>query len=685
MVDIEAMLQRLNPNAEEYVPSTVQHRPTAIVRTIPSRYASSKRNSMKKPQKVPACAERWRRQPRTSQISTEESIKRTVYVSDIDQQVTEEQLATLFLSCGQVVDCRICGDPNSILRFAFVEFTNEEGAKKALTVAGTMLGYYPLRVLPSKTAILPVNPNYLPKSQGEKEMCARTIYCTNIDKKVAHSDVKLFFESLCGEVSRLRLLGDSQHSTRIAFVEFVMAESAMAALNCSGAILGSLPIRVSPSKTPLRPKGPLAWVSFSALNVGVAQAQIRQNSAASDSFVTTADLAAMAELIVNKPTLSTMPLSLPNRILMGPGPATPHPRVLAAASLPLVGHMHPEFLTVMDEVKSWLQYTFQTQNPFTIAVSGSGHAAMEAAVASVVEPGDVVLVGVNGIWGERMTILAARYGADVRKMEAAPGKVFSVADVEKALADNPGVKVVFVVHGESSTGTLQPLEGLGELCHKNGALLFVDAVCTLGGIPLHVDAWGVDVIYSGSQKCLSAPVAPSPLSLSERARAKLANRSTPVQSYYFDMNLVGEYWGVDRQPRKYHHTGLVTNVNAMREALAMLAEEGLENVWQRHRSQAELLWAGLQELGLELFVEDHGSRLPTVTTVKVPEGVEWTKVTGHLMSKFNLEIAGGLGPTVGKVWRIGLMGNNARPANVALLLEALKDALEHAGFTPKKA
>ncbi|CAI7807585.1 unnamed protein product [Closterium sp. NIES-54] len=256
MMDIEAMLQRLNPNAEEYVPSTVQHRPTAIVRTIPSRYASFKRNSMQKPQKVPACAERWRRQPRTSQISTEESIKRTVYVSDIDQQVTEEQLATLFLSCGQVIDCRICGDPNSILRFAFVEFTNEEGAKKALTVAGTMLGYYPLRVLPSKTAILPVNPDYLPKSQGEKEMCARTIYCTNIDKKVAHSDVKLFFESLCGEVSRLRLLGDSQHSTRIAFVEFVMAESAMAALNCSGAILGSLPIRVSPSKTPLRPKGP---------------------------------------------------------------------------------------------------------------------------------------------------------------------------------------------------------------------------------------------------------------------------------------------------------------------------------------------------------------------------------------------------------------------------------------------
>ncbi|CAI7854515.1 unnamed protein product, partial [Closterium sp. NIES-53] len=195
-------------------------------------------------------------QARAGQQPSEESTQRTVYVSDIDHQVTEEQLATLFLSCGQVVDCRICGDPNSVLRFAFVEFTDEEGAKNALSIAGTMLGYYPLRVLPSKTAILPVNPTYLPKSQEEREMCARTVYCTNIDKKVTQADVKLFFESLCGEISRLRLLGDYHHSTRIAFVEFVMAESAMAALNCSGAILGSLPIRVSPSKTPVRPRAP---------------------------------------------------------------------------------------------------------------------------------------------------------------------------------------------------------------------------------------------------------------------------------------------------------------------------------------------------------------------------------------------------------------------------------------------
>ncbi|CAE5959076.1 unnamed protein product [Arabidopsis arenosa] len=193
---------------------------------------------------------------RTSMAQREDVIRRTVYVSDLDQQVTEEQLAGLFVSCGQVVDCRICGDPNSVLRFAFIEFTDEEGAMTALNLSGTMLGFYPVKVLPSKTAIAPVNPTFLPRTEDEREMCARTIYCTNIDKKVTQSDVKIFFESFCGEVYRLRLLGDYQHSTRIAFVEFVMAESAIAALNCSGVVLGSLPIRVSPSKTPVRPRSP---------------------------------------------------------------------------------------------------------------------------------------------------------------------------------------------------------------------------------------------------------------------------------------------------------------------------------------------------------------------------------------------------------------------------------------------
>eukprot|EP00897_Mesotaenium_endlicherianum_P010655 jgi/Mesen1/9618/ME000659S08981 len=388
---------------------------------------------------------------------------------------------------------------------------------------------------------------------------------------------------------------------------------------------------------------------------------------------------------VPKPSLSNAPLSTPQRLLMGPGPATPHPRVLRAASLPLLGHMHAETLAAMDDVKAWLQYAFQTRNAFTLAVSGSGHAAMEASVASIIEPGDKIIVGVNGIWGERMTILAKRYGADVIALNAPPGVVFSRQEIARALEANRGVTAVFVVHGESSTGTLQPLDGLGPLCHQHGALLFVDAVCTLGGVPLGVDSQGIDVIYSGSQKCLGAPVGPSPLSFSERARAKLANRRTPVASYYFDMNLVAEYWAIDSCPRKYHHTGMVSNTYALREALAMLAEEGVEEAWKRHNDAARQLWAGLHELGLELYVKEPSARLPTVTTVCVPAGVKWDAVTAYLLRKYRLEIAGGLGPTAGKVWRIGVMGNNARPAAICLLLAALKDALQHVGHLPPRS
>ncbi|XP_058206276.1 polyadenylate-binding protein-interacting protein 11-like isoform X2 [Rhododendron vialii] len=267
MRDLEEMLSKLNPMAEEFVPPSLvnNHRQPVlfdgghlgyinnfVMQTSSGiangNIAARRRNSYTNGKR--------RMNNRTSLAQREEVIRRTVYVSDIDHQVTEEQLAALFVNCGQVVDCRVCGDPNSVLRFAFIEFTDEEGARNALSLAGTMLGYYPVRVLPSKTAIAPVNSTFLPRSEDEREMCARTIYCTNIDKKVTQADVKLFFESICGEVYRLRLLGDFHHSTRIAFVEFVMAESAIAALNCSGAVLGSLPIRVSPSKTPVRPRSP---------------------------------------------------------------------------------------------------------------------------------------------------------------------------------------------------------------------------------------------------------------------------------------------------------------------------------------------------------------------------------------------------------------------------------------------
>lgn len=383
---------------------------------------------------------------------------------------------------------------------------------------------------------------------------------------------------------------------------------------------------------------------------------------------------------MDKPAISTAPLSVPQKLLMGPGPSTPHPRVLSAISLPLVGHMHPETLSAMNDIKAWLKYSFQTTNPFTIAVSGTGHAAMEASVATIVERGDVIIVGVNGIWGERMVELASRYGADVKAIKTSPGTTFTLSDVEQSLKSNLGAKAVFLVHGESSTGTLQPLEGIGALCHSYGALFFVDAVCTLGGVPLKVDELEIDVVYSGSQKCLGAPVGPSPLSLSPLALQKLANRTRPVESYYFDMNLVGEYWSVNGQPPKYHHTGMVSNMYALREALALVAEEGIEETWSRHLSNAKLLWAGLERLKLEFFVPKPSDRLPTVTTVKVPEGVAWDAVAKILMQKYKIEIAGGLGPTVGKVWRIGVMGFNAQPRAVTLLLAALEDALRTVGY-----
>ncbi|XP_031497603.1 polyadenylate-binding protein-interacting protein 12-like isoform X1 [Nymphaea colorata] len=251
MKELVDLLSKLNPMAEEFVPGSG----APLANNFVLQNSNGSNGNLRRKKSSYNQGKR-RMNSRTSLAQREEVIRRTVYVSDIDLQVTEEQLASLFSHCGHIVDCRVCGDPNSVLRFAFIEFFDEEGAKAALSLAGTVLGFYPVRVLPSKTAIAPVNPTFLPRSEDEREMCTRTIYCTNIDKKVTQADVKLFFESLCGEVYRLRLLGDYHHSTRIAFVEFVHAESAISALNCSGAILGSLPIRVSPSKTPVRPRAP---------------------------------------------------------------------------------------------------------------------------------------------------------------------------------------------------------------------------------------------------------------------------------------------------------------------------------------------------------------------------------------------------------------------------------------------
>lgn len=358
---------------------------------------------------------------------------------------------------------------------------------------------------------------------------------------------------------------------------------------------------------------------------------------------------------------------------MGPGPANADPRILAAQSLPLLGHMHPPFLKIMDEVQQGLQYLFQTDSPYTLCVSGTGHAGMEAAIANLVEPGETVVVGNKGIWGERVCDMAGRFGAEVVELKKEAGKTFTFEELKEAVETHKPA-VLFLCQGESSTGVQQALGGLGEVCHANGTLLLVDTVCSLGGVPIFADKWGIDAIYSGSQKCLSAPPGGAPLFLSERALAKVKARKTKVRSYYLDLNLVGDYWGWFGS-RSYHHTGMVSMWYAMREALAIVAEEGLEAMWARHEAVHKQLWEGLGAMGLEPFVEDPKDRLCTVNTIKVPAGVDWAGVVKNAMDKYNVEIAGGLGPTAGKVWRVGLMGYNATPANVELVLAAFKDGL----------
>ncbi|KAL4549591.1 hypothetical protein Ndes2526B_g04596 [Nannochloris sp. 'desiccata'] len=319
-------------------------------------------------------------------------------------------------------------------------------------------------------------------------------------------------------------------------------------------------------------------------------------------------------------------IDVPKRILMGPGPANADPRILAAQSLPLLGHMHPPFLKIMDEVQQGLRYLFQTDSPYTLCVSGTGHAGMEACIANLVEPGETVIVGNKGIWGERVCDMADRFGANVVELKKE-----------------------------------------------------ADTVCSLGGVPIYADKWGIDAIYSGSQKCLSAPPGGAPLFLSPRAIEKIKARKTKVRSYYLDLNLVGKYWGWFGD-RMYHHTGMVSMQYAMREALALVADEGMEQMWARHDAVHKQLWEGLSAMGLEPFVKDPKDRLCTVNTIKVPEGVDWAAVCKLAMDKYSVEIAGGLGPTAGQVWRVGLMGYNAHPENVALVLDAFRDGLTQQGF-----
>jgi len=370
-------------------------------------------------------------------------------------------------------------------------------------------------------------------------------------------------------------------------------------------------------------------------------------------------------------------LTVPPRLLMGPGPANSPPRVLAAMTQPLLGHLHPPFLKIMDEIQENLRYIMQTDSKYVLATSGSGHSAMEASVASLVEPGDKMLVGVNGIWGARVVDMARRFGAEVEPLEAALGQAFSLEQIEAGIKEHKP-KIVFFAQGESSTGIKQELEGVGELCRKHGALLLVDTVCSLGGIPFFADAWKVDAMYSGGQKVLSAPPGGSPLFFGERAMEKMHSRASPIGTYNLDLTLVGDYWGwYDK--RFYHHTGLVSNMYALREALDMACEEGLENLWARHRNGHEHLWDGLGKMGLTPFVKEPAARLETVNTINVPEGVDAQKLIDNAMQKYNLEISGGLGPSAGKVFRVGIMGYNATPRNIELVLQAFRDGLQQQG------
>ncbi len=374
--------------------------------------------------------------------------------------------------------------------------------------------------------------------------------------------------------------------------------------------------------------------------------------------------------VKNNRKLNLQPLNMPNRLLLGPGPSNVHPGILAAMNTPPVGHLDPTFLNLMDEVRSQLQYVWQTDNPMTIAVSGTGTAAMEATIANSVEPGDIVLVGVMGYFGNRLVDMAGRYGADVRTITKPWGQVFSLDDLKTAI-DTHRPRILALVHAETSTGARQPMEGVAELCKKHGTLLLIDTVTSLGGVPIFLDEWGVDLAYSCSQKGLGCPPGASPFTMSAKAMEKLQKRPTKVANWYLDMNLLGKYWGTERV---YHHTAPINMYYALRESLRLISEEGIENCWQRHQKNVEYLWESLEGLGLTMHVERQ-YRLPTLTTVCIPEAVDGKAIARRLLDEYNVEVGGGLGELAGKVWRVGLMGYNSRPDTVDSLVEVLRQVL----------
>jgi len=372
---------------------------------------------------------------------------------------------------------------------------------------------------------------------------------------------------------------------------------------------------------------------------------------------------------------STGDSPIPERVLLGPGPSAVDSRVLRAMSRPLIGHLDPEFLQIMDETQTMLRTVMGTENRMTFAISGTGSAGMEASIVNLVEPGDRLVVAIAGVFGVRWAEQGRRNGAEVVTVDAEWGTIVDPAAVVDAIAAGD-TKVVAVVHAETSTGVLQPLDAIIEAAHAHGAMVVVDAVTSLGGHPVRLDDWDIDVCYSGTQKCLSCPPGLAPVSFNDRALACVKSRATPVRSWYLDVGLLDGYWGQDRA---YHHTAPISMAYALHEALSMVCEEGLEARYQRHRRHHLGLVAGLEAMGMRMQVGNPERRLWSLNAVRVPEGVDEAAVRRELLMRFGIEIGGGLGPLAGQIWRIGLMGASSTENNVLLVLAALEAALQRQG------
>lgn len=363
------------------------------------------------------------------------------------------------------------------------------------------------------------------------------------------------------------------------------------------------------------------------------------------------------------------------RLLLGAGPANVHPRVLRALATPLVGHLDPDFLQILDDCKAMLQHVFRTNNDLTIAVSGTGGAGMETCVVNLIENGDPMIVCVNGIFGQRMVDVARRAGANVTVLERPWGEVFDVNQIAEELR-KVRPKVLGIVHAETSTGAWQPIADLGKICRETETLLLVDTVTSLGGVPVEVDQWQIDAVYSCTQKCLSCPPGLAPVSFGSRALGVINRRKTKVQSWYLDMSMLQRYWG---EERFYHHTAPISMMYALRESLRVVMEEGLEARWARHQLNHRALKVGLAAMNIT-YAASERNQLPTLNAVRIPEGVDDMSVRKQLLNEFGIEISGGLGDFKGKVWRIGLMGYNSTPNSVLLFLAALEQCLMKQGI-----